>query len=387
METIKASEDFLATIANVALSIRDVCIEFLPFVVVLVFAFGFISFLFGQDEDHKFDLKKYLFIPLFYTFLIALYPTFIDITGATTGVFVRAVDIGDDGTVFTKLGNNKEALRKFDDIYNYQIYLKNKQEAQKESNWLTSGWKYLTSSVKYGTTSALNSLSSFWDFFEVSTIKIVRTVIDYIRDVLLGFLIATGCIAILLSIMPLFQKLFTKWLKVYIAITLWAVTISVLDRIVVGLSEHGLYKVENLVKSAQKTGEYSNSVVMGGLEAINQQLENMVFGGETGYAMIDNASAWGNAFRTYNITDFPARYDAVGGSSGIDIALNVVLLICYCLVPYLTSLYAGSDGAGMFLSKVVGIASMATKNLTSKTRVAGSAAKGVGTVAKTLASK
>jgi hypothetical protein len=380
METIKASENFLFTIADVALSIRDVCIQFLPFIAVLVFAFGFISFLFGQGEDHKFDLKKYLFIPLFYTFLIALYPTFIDITGATTGVFVRAVDLGDDAEIFTKLGNNKEAFRKFDDIYNYQVYLRNKQEAQKESNYLTSGWKYLTASIQYGTTSALNLLSSFWDFFEVGTIRVIRTVIDYIRDVLLGFLIATGCIAILLSIIPFFQKLFSKWLKMYILITLWAVTISVLDRIVVGFSEHGLYKVETLVKSAQKTGEYSNSVVIGSLEAISQQAENIFTfsGGETGNAIVDNVSAWGNAFRTYDITDFPERYDAMGGSSGIDIALNVVLVICYCLVPYLTSLFAGSDGAGMFMSKVVGIASMASRNLMNKVNPTSAAKRLIG---------
>jgi hypothetical protein len=369
METIKASEDFLATIANVALNIRDICIQFLPFIVVLVFACGFISFLFGSGEDHRLDLKKYLFIPLCFAFLISVYPTFIDLTGSTLGVFIRSVDLGDDKEIFTRLGTVKDKLNKYDDIYNYQRFIKNKQEAQKESNYLVSGWKYLTANLKYGTANTLNSLSSFWDFFEIESIRLIRVVIDYIRDVLLGFLIATGCIAILLSIIPLFQKLFTKWLKIYIMVTLWAVTISVLDRITIGLNDHGLYKVQTLIESAQKTGEYDNSVIIAGLEAISQKLENIVTGrGITATDIVDNIDIIRQATQTYDITDFPERFDAMGGSKGVDIALNVVLVICYCLVPYLTSLYAGSDGAGMFLSKVVSMASMATKNLTNKVR-------------------
>jgi hypothetical protein len=373
METIKASEDYLITIANVALDIRDVCIEFLPFIVVLVFACGFISFLFGFSEDHKFDLKKYLFIPIFYAFLIAAYPSFIDITGSTAGVFIRSIDVGNETEVFKTFTSNKEKLRKYDDVYNYQMNLQNKQEAQKESNYLVSGWKHLTASLKYGATSVLNSLSSIWDFFEASSIVIIRTVIDYIRDVLLGFLIATGCIAILLSIMPIFQKLFMKWFKMYIVIMLWAVTISVLDRIVVGMSEHGLYKVEALVKSAEKTGEYTNSVLLVGLETLNGWAKNTIVGGNTGVLNVDNAVAYNDAVRTHDITNFPEKYNAMGGSKGVDIALNVVLVICYCLVPYLTSLYAGGEATGMFMSKVVGIASMATRNLKNKINPAAAA--------------
>jgi hypothetical protein len=363
METINGSSAFLSAIAAAALDVRDVCIQFLPFIVVLVFAYGFIMFLFGMTEDHKLDLKKYLFIPVFYTLLIAFYPTFIDITGSTLGVVVRNMDNGLDGTVLTRVTQVKEELQELDALYAQQTFLHDKVEAQQEKNWAKKPWKYLGAWASHATTVALNGLSSFWDFFEVQTIRIIRTIIDYIRDVFLGIMVIVGCIAILLSILPLFKGLFTKWLKLYIAITLWAVTISILDRIVVGFAENGLHSVQEIANNAEKVGEY---------QTINiSSLETLIL---TNPTLLTNPTGIGTALaehmETHDVTNFPEKYEALGGSGGLDIALNVILVVCYCLVPYITSLYAGGEAAGMFMSKVVGIASMATRNLTNKvTRV------------------
>jgi hypothetical protein len=360
METINGSSTFLNALAAACLDIRDVCIQFLPFIVVIVFAYGFIMFLFGMSEDHKLDLKKYLFMPLFYTMLIVFYPTFIDTTGAITGTIVRNMDAGLDGELIVRRTKVKEELEQIDDLYAHQEFLRDKLEAQKETNAVKKTWKYLAAWCSHATVSVLNGLSSFWDFFDILSIRIIRTAIDYIRDVFLGIMIVVGSIAILLSILPLFKGLFVKWLKLYITIILWAVTISVLDRIMIGFAEGGLHTVQEMVQNAEKIGEYKNSVVISGIEA--------VFSSPNNPAIISNAAV--NSMITQNITDFPEKYDALGGSNGLDIALNVILVICYCLVPYITSLYAGGEASGMFMSKVVGIASMATRNLANKTRTA-----------------
>jgi hypothetical protein len=112
METISGSSYFLNAMADITLDVRDMCIQFLPFVVVLVFAFGFISFLFGNGEDHKLDLKKYLFIPLFYALLVAAYPTFIDITGKTMSVIINTIDSDTVPLSLRKLQGSKKICKK-----------------------------------------------------------------------------------------------------------------------------------------------------------------------------------------------------------------------------------------------------------------------------------
>jgi hypothetical protein len=207
--------------------------------------------------------------------------------------------------------------------------------------------------IKETTATILRSMSSFWDFFEIQSIRIIRTVINYIRDVFLSFIIIVGSLTLLLSIIPMFKGMFQKWIRLYVLVTFWALTISILDKVVIGFAENGLYTLEQMKENANKIGEITIR------EASGDSYQASTYGMNLNYYERN----------TYDITDFPQQYEALGGSKGVDIALNVVLVICYCLVPYLTSLYVGGEAAGMFMSKVVGIASMATRNLTNKAKV------------------
>jgi hypothetical protein len=354
METISSSPYFLNAIADIALDIRDMCIQFLPFIIVLVFAYGFIAFLFGMGEDHKFDLKKYLFVPIFYMSLIAGYPTFVDVTGRIMGVVINTIDSDTDVVKFARITRVKEDLQKLDTYGDHQKMLQakaaNNQSYQQDSiGFVKYSMENIAIFIKETTATILRSMSTFWDFFEIQSIRIIRTVINYIRDVFLSFMIIVGSLVILLSIIPMFKGMFQKWFKLYIAITLWALTISILDKVVIGFAESGLYTLEQLKENATKIGEVT-------VEEVGNSYTVGTYGMTLNYSRK----------KRYDITDFPQKYEALGGSKGVDIALNVILVICYCLVPYLTSLYAGGEVTGMFMSKVVGIASMATRNLTNK---------------------
>jgi hypothetical protein len=359
METISGSSYFLSAMADVALDIRDMCVQFLPFIVVLVFAYGFIMFLFGMSEDHKFDLKKYLFIPLFYTLLIAFYPTFIDVTGRTMGVVINTVDKDTDVVKLARLTRVQKDLQGLDSYYDIQKTMQeraaNDENYQQDSiGFAAYSFNNMAIFIKATTAEILRDLSSFWDFFEIQSIRIIRTAINYIRDVFLSFIIIVGCLSILLSIIPIFKGIFPKWIKLYVTITMWALTISILDKIVIGFAENGLYTIEQLKENATKLGEIEVSA----FDLMPNPLSSTNIAGRLFMDMKV----------PYTITDFPQKYDALGGSKGIDIALNVILVICYCLVPYLTSIYTGGEAAGMFMSKVVGMASMATRNLINKAK-------------------
>ncbi|MDR0618289.1 MAG: hypothetical protein LBG17_00125 [Bacteroidales bacterium] len=367
METISGSSYFLSTIADITLDVRDLCIQFLPLIVVLVFAYGFIMFLFGMGEDHKLDLKKYLFIPIFYTFLIAGYPTFVDVTGKIMGVVINTIDSDTDVVKLAKITRIKEDLQKLDARIDIQKTLQEKaandQSYQKDSIGLVAySMESIAIFIKETTATILRSMSSFWDFFEIQSIRIIRTCINYVRDVFLSFMIIVGSFVILLSIIPMFKGMFQKWFKLYIAITLWALTISILDKVVIGFAENGLYTLEQLEKNATVLGEIETET---SLHDLGFDLSSPLLVGDLDFIGRSTYISSG----TVKVTDFPQKYEALGGSKGIDIALNVILVICYCLVPYLTSLYAGGEASGMFMSKVVGMASMATRNLTNKAKI------------------
>jgi hypothetical protein len=62
-------------------------------------------------------------------------------------------------------------------------------------------------------------------------IIVSRAVIYCIRELYLMFLMATGPIAVLLSMFPWFEKTLDHWLKAYLSAGCWALTMGVLDRI------------------------------------------------------------------------------------------------------------------------------------------------------------
>lgn len=158
---------------------------------------------------------------------------------------------------------------------------------------------------------------SFWDSFSITKylfdgiVEIgmsgVRYIILSLRDVLVSFLYAVGPLALALSIIPMFKSLASKWLQSFIYVHFWYLTLGVLDL---------LFKV------------YLQSYASMTLPtAGNSEMSVYTFSGN------DN-------MMNYLIT-------------------NIVVILCYILVPYLTSFYVGSSHAGAFMSKMVGIATAA----------------------------
>jgi len=130
---------------------------------------------------------------------------------------------------------------------------------------------------------------------EQGTLSSIRVAMELFQMVLLSILFATGPFAIALSVIPGFHPVLGHWFKKWIQINFWSVTFCVLD-----------------------------SIVM--------------------------------AFNLGSANDFESAGYAFGTTQINALLMNVILIICYLMVPYITSLYLGALGdAGVgFMAKMVG---------------------------------
>ncbi|MGF7083014.1 hypothetical protein [Mucilaginibacter sp. UYCu711] len=162
-----------------------------------------------------------------------------------------------------------------------------------------------------------NQNKSFWDSFSITKYIVdgiieigmsgVRYIILALRDVMVAFLYAVGPLALALSIIPMFRTLASKWLQSFIYVHFWYLTLAVLDMLFkVYLQSYGSITIASSGNSEMVINTFSG----------NDNMTNYLF-------------------------------------------TNVVVMLCYILVPYLTSLYAGQSHAGAFMSKMAGVATAA----------------------------
>jgi hypothetical protein len=132
--------------------------------------------------------------------------------------------------------------------------------------------------------------------------SLARKVIELLRQTLLGFLYIMGPMAIALSVLPGFGRLFLKWFQNYLSVQFYSLTLVILDNLVVLYTQFTKERVSIL--SGAPAGVASERI------------------------------------------DF--------------LLISIVITILYCMVPYLTSLYIGQTSSGIFQSKAIGLAAAGT---------------------------
>ncbi|GAA4389322.1 hypothetical protein GCM10023186_36550 [Hymenobacter koreensis] len=171
-------------------------------------------------------------------------------------------------------------------------------------------------------TSISQTLSSFTlsgiltRLFTATAVLIIRHIMQFIQQFILGFLYVCGPIAMTLSVIPAFGQLAMKWLQNFLAVQLWGLTFVLLDTI------YGFY-------------------------AETEQAPNGLFSGLTN-----------------------------GPQQSVDdekfMVMSVAFVLLYVMVPYLTSMFIGSSTVQGFVGSMVGSAVGAA------TAVAGVASPGGG---------
>ncbi|WP_157433308.1 hypothetical protein [Adhaeribacter aquaticus] len=150
-----------------------------------------------------------------------------------------------------------------------------------------------------------NSIANFsimhiiTQFFTSTTVMLVRQIVLFIRQFVLGFLYVIGPITICLSVIPAFSGLAGKWLQNFIAVQFWALTMNLLD----------------LIYTNFATQDTTVGGVFGGLTDPGQSMDDIKF-----------------------------------------LLMSVSFIILYCMVPTLTSYIIGSTAVQGFMSAAVGMA-------------------------------
>jgi hypothetical protein len=364
METLTSPPLFLESMGNLALDVRLFVMKLMPVIVILTFIWGYLTFLFGMSKD-RLDLKKYLFTPLFLLLLVVFYPTFIDITGGIYGTVIRAFDREENKDFLLKYTGLKEELAGYKNVALAEIEYTPKALKTKKDE-LESGsarffkdanaenivarhkaYEKTLATIDKQTVEAENlrsgtitsALSGIWDFFHLPVVRIIRVIIDLIRNVFISLLVILGCFAIFFEAIPVFKGILSKWFRFYTAVTFWALTVCILDAVFLSFAEAGIASGKYFKENAQKIAD---------IASVSTTYEG-------------SAQSAFNVTNSREITDFAINWLSYGGSEGINTAVCVVLVLCYCMVPYITSLYIGGENAGMFMSKVVGVGSMAVK--------------------------
>ncbi|GAA4509450.1 hypothetical protein GCM10023172_42970 [Hymenobacter ginsengisoli] len=130
-------------------------------------------------------------------------------------------------------------------------------------------------------------------------VLLIRQIMQFIQQFILGFLFVCGPISLCLSVVPAFGQLAIKWLQNFIAVQLWGLSFALLDL---------LY-----------------------------------------------------TFYTASSTTFGGVFSApvAAESDTRQLIVSVAFIMLYLMVPYLTSLFIGSSAAQGFVGSMVGMAASA----------------------------
>jgi hypothetical protein len=136
--------------------------------------------------------------------------------------------------------------------------------------------------------------------FTATTVLIIRKIMTFIQQFILGFLYVCGPIAMTLSVVPTFGQLAMKWLQNFLAVQMWGLTFVLLDT---------LYKF--YAESARAPGGLFGNIVNGPQQSVDDQM--------------------------FMLT-------------------SVAFVLLYVMVPYLTSMFIGSSAAQGFIGSMTGMA-------------------------------
>ncbi|SMB79266.1 hypothetical protein SAMN00120144_3101 [Hymenobacter roseosalivarius DSM 11622] len=156
--------------------------------------------------------------------------------------------------------------------------------------------------------------------FTATTVLIVREIMTFLQQFILGFLYVSGPIAMTLSVIPAFGQLALKWLQNFLAVQMWGLTFVLLDTM------YGFFA--------------DTQRVAGGILASGGPAQS-----------VDDTKL---------------------------MLMSVAFVLLYSIVPYLTSLFIGSSAVQGFAGQMAGMAVGAA------TTVAGVASPGGGGLASAV---
>ncbi len=321
-------EHIIESAAKLALQIRNVMLNFAPMFVILVGIWGVVRFYVGYEQGGRINFQKYVWYPLIMLFAILQYAWIMDTINTITfsavnstqnehsqEMFETIMDAERQYTIMVSAGQmiyadsvkavqNKKVDEEYKDSPVRASIMKAKNWAVNIVNKTKAGIEFNSSSTPAASpVPTTNILDFLKGSLQAGFTILCRSIIILIRKALFMILLVIGPIAMTFEILPHWRGQFVHWLKIYVGVILWGLTINVIDAVYIFYINTECKDVVKDIGSMAAKGEYY-----------------------------------------FSSTDSDFGY------------LSVVFALMYIFVPYITSIYAGGAGAGKVFTVMGGLA-------------------------------
>ncbi len=127
--------------------------------------------------------------------------------------------------------------------------------ADEDKNVFEKAGSYLSNAYYQMSSDLWNPLRFLGKLFESGWVSLCRLIVENVRGVILGFLVIAGPLALLFSITPIHREMLNKWYKMYVAVLLWAVTINILDALLISYAQTSVGVNTSLIYLNDKSPE------------------------------------------------------------------------------------------------------------------------------------
>lgn len=314
METITTFEGFIWAVADLAIQVKYLAVKISIFFIMITAVYGVIKFYIGYEENGKLNFKKYVFTPIIMLLLLGNYSIMMDITSGVAGIIIRNTPghniTGEDMILTMEKANASKGM---DEVKH--AYMETQVDNQSTWEWIQDVG---TMVVKTASAPSRFITRAIWSGIQFTVVKLMRLIVEQTRNVVLGFLIIIGPFSLLFGILPIFRDVFKKWFRIYAAVLMWAVSINVIDAMIVNYYE--------------KANEFQ-------LAYIYEDSEGKSYLSET---KLDEETVVG--INSINGIEY------MGMENGY---INFTFAMMYMMVPLLTAFFMGEKLAGGFLSHMV----------------------------------
>lgn len=239
MDTINiGAYGFLESVAGMTIEVKMVCVKFAVLFAVIAASYGVIKFLFGFEDGNKIDFRKYVWTPLIIIILLVNYAYLIDVTDSLGGLIIKSVPSANDKSPFVEIMNSANKRSKIIAAEYVAEQAENLVDDEKSS--LKKIGDGILSQIKMIGGVITSPLRYVGKLFSGALISFCRVIINNARGVILAVLVITGPLAILVSIIPLFREMLAKWYKAYLGVMMWAVTINLLDALIIAFAQNSV---------------------------------------------------------------------------------------------------------------------------------------------------
>lgn len=224
MERINSMHPSLAIVADQLIgTFLTASRALIPILLIIVLVYSLVRSL-VQGQHITMDFKL-LVRGLMLFFVVSVYPEVMGMLSMAIGAITDMINVPDEELALT-----------FQTLAEKAAATQGEPEGMIDSvsKWFSDVW---------------DGVSSIWlwmgTMVQEGLLYVIRAGISLVRSIILAFLYLVGPIAIAIAIIPGFENTALSWLKAFIGVQCWQLTINILDLLMKAYTEHGFAVLEH----------------------------------------------------------------------------------------------------------------------------------------------